>query len=316
MKVSNLVSSVSKSSKYILKFIIPYNLVILSKQWRQEPPRWETLKRPQSWETLKKELFAIGWLNELQQIDAIDFSYKEAINYLVNLDYESLFEAKGELGELAQSVSGSRGIIPGSIPESSLDFCSYFIGEYFTGQPLIGLHVGNFVGISLAFLTNVVKQLHDQSIIVSIDPNVKHRGIRNPLNLVVGLLNKFGLQDNCLILTGYSLEMNSYYDAPSDNNLTTNFFDRGMSCAQQLKGLEMISPATFDFFLIDGNHESNYLKREIESANKLLKSGGLLLLDDIDEFWGDLQETYESIDETKYQKLGTDGRVGVLKKVF
>jgi len=55
------------------------------------------------------------------------------------------------------------------------------------------------------------------------------------------------------------------------------------------------------------------LKREIETADKLLKLGGLLILDDI-FFWNELQQAYESIDETKYQKLGTDARVGVLKK--
>jgi len=41
----------------------------------------------------------------------------------------------------------------------------------------------------------------------------------------------------------------------------------------------------------------------------------LLILDDISSFWNELQQAYESIDETKYQKLGTDARVGVLKKI-
>jgi len=43
------------------------------------------------------------------------------------------------------------------------------------------------------------------------------------------------------------------------------------------------------------------LKREIETADKLLKLGGLLILDDISSFWNELQQAYESIDETKYQ---------------
>lgn len=136
------------------------------------------------------------------------------------------------------------------------------------------------------------------------------------MNIVVGLLNRFGLQDNSLILTGYSLEMNSYYEPLSDSNLKLNFFDRGLSCAQQLKGLQMTSPASFDFFFIDGNHEEDYLRREIDSADKLLKSGGLLILDDANSYWGGIQKTYESIEETKYQKLGTDGRVGILKRMF
>ena len=76
----------------------------------------------------------------------------------------------------------------------------------------------------------------------------------------------------------------------------------------------MIAPGAFDFFLIDGAHEGNYLKREIETADKLLKSGGLLILDDINSYWDEIQEAYESIDTTKYQKLGTNGRVGILRK--
>jgi len=62
-----------------------------------------------------------------------------------------------------------------------------------------------------------------------------------------------------------------------------------------LKGLEKISR----FLRLMGNHEADYLKREIETADKLLKLGGLLIM--ISSFWNELQQAYESIDETKYQ---------------
>jgi len=295
MKMSILLS---KNFKDFLKFIIPYNLVVL---WSH---RTQSRHEAENWELKKKELFAIGWLKEQQQTSSTDFSYKEAINYLASLNCD--------LPELDA-------IIEGTIPESSLIFCASFIIEYFTGKPIIGLHVGNFVGISLSHFTHVVQKLHPESSIVSIDPNIQHRDIKNPLNIVIGLLNQFGLQNNCLILTGYSLEAGSYYEVnPNDtfDNSTTHFFDRGLSCAQQLKRLETISPGAFDFFLIDGNHEGSYLQREIETADKLLKLGGLLILDDVNLFWTDIQKTYESIDEKKYQKIGADGRVGILKKIF
>jgi hypothetical protein len=58
----------------------------------------------------------------------------------------------------------------------------------------------------------------------------------------------------------------------------------------------MIAQASFDFFLIDCNHEADYLKREIESVDKLLKLGGFLTLDDIFSFWNELQKIYDSIE--------------------
>ena len=296
-------NSVSSSFKYLLKFVIPYNVVAF---WQQlQTSHTETKQEPENWEAWKKELFAAGWLKELQQDSSTDYSYNEANKYLLGLGYPLILNPDGSFA--------------GALPESSLNFCASFIIEYFTGKPIIGLHVGNFVGISLTYLTNVVQKLHSESLMVSIDPNIQHRDIKNPMNIVVGLLNKFGLQNNSLILTGYSLEADTYYETnPNDtfDNPTTHFLDKGLSCAHQLKGLERMAPASFDFFLIDGNHEADYLKREIESADKLLKLGGLLILDDIYSFWPELQETYSSIDETKYQKLGTDGRIGVLKKIF
>jgi hypothetical protein len=295
-----MASSTSQSFKYLLKFVVPYNLVVL---WQQ---RIQRSNKAENWEIRKKELFSAGWLKELQQDSSTAYSYKEANNYLAGLGYPLELNPDGSFA--------------GALPESSLNFCASFIIKNFTGKPTIGLHVGNFVGVSLAYLTNVVQKIHPESLIVSIDPNIQHRNIKNPLNIVVGLLNKFGLQNNSLILTGYSLEADTYYEVNPkenfENNLTTSFFDRGLSCAQQLKGLEMIALASFDFFLIDGNHEANYLEREIKRADKLLKPGGFLILDDIYSFWTELQKIYESIDETKYQKLGTDGRIGVLKKLF
>ena len=77
----------------------------------------------------------------------------------------------------------------------------------------------------------------------------------------------------------------------------------------------MIYPGVFDFFFIDGSHEGSYLKREIQIVDKLLKIGGLLILDDINPYWNSVQEVYKTIDNTKYAKLGTDGSVGILKKI-
>lgn len=279
----------TKKLKQLLKYIIPYNFVVL---WTAKS------RRNRTWKTVEKKLLEQGALRTIEAQDTEPFNYDKAVNYLVE-----------------QKCADAYTIMEGSIPEASLDFCVPFICELYQGRPLLGIHVGNFVGLSLAFFANLTRTLHSDSRLVSIDPNIRHRGVANPLNTVIGLLNRFGLQDNCLILTGYSLEVNPYVEKQAGNNPLISAFDQGLSCAQQLQGLAMISPASYEFFVIDGNHLGSYLTREIASADRLLKPGGLLILDDITPYWGDIQEVYETIDPTRYHKLGSDGRVGILKKI-
>ncbi|GAB4411444.1 MAG: hypothetical protein Fur0044_05420 [Anaerolineae bacterium] len=278
-----------KKLKQLLKFIVPYHFVVL---WTSKS------RRNRTWKMVEKKLLEQGALKTIEAPRTETFTYNKAINYLVE-----------------QKCSDSYTILEGSIPEASLDFCVPFICDLYQGRPLLGIHVGNFVGLSLAFFANLIRTLHPESRLVSIDPNIRHRGVANPLNTVVGLLNHFGLQDNCLILTGYSLEINPYIEKQPDNNPLISAFDQGLSCTQQLQGLAMISPAAYEFFVIDGNHLGAYLTREIASADRLLKPGGLLILDDITPYWGEIQEIYETIDPTRYHKLGSDGRVGILKKI-
>lgn len=292
------VHTLSRRCKSLVKSVLPYQLVIYlakKKQARREQLTWEVWKR---------QLFTAGWLTELRPDAAADYSYQRANDYLAELGYP-----------LERNPDGC---FAGTLSESSLAYCASFLREQFTGAPLLGLHVGNFIGVSLAYLARVVQKLHPESLIVSIDPNVQHRAVKNPLNVVVGLLNHFGLQNNAMLLTGYSLEPGAYYEVhpekSQEDNTLTRFFDRGQSCAQQLKGLEKLASRSFDFFLIDGNHEAEYLAREIDSADRLLKPGGLLILDDVYPFWPEIQRTYKAIDRNRYDRVGTDGRVGVLKK--
>jgi hypothetical protein len=37
---------------------------------------------------------------------------------------------------------------------------------------------------------------------------------------------------------------------------------------------------------------------------------------DANSYWTSIQEAYEAIEEIKYKKLGTDGRVDILKKIL
>ena len=98
----------------------------------------------------------------------IPYSYSAAINFLTS------------------SGLSQRQVIGGSIPEPSLSFCSKVLDEFLLttdGRPLIGLHVGNFLGVSLSHFVNYVRQRNDKSVVVSIDPDLNTEGSKIRKNM-------------------------------------------------------------------------------------------------------------------------------------
>jgi hypothetical protein len=71
-------------------------------------------------------------------------------------------------------------VINGSMPEASLELIASSLRSEFGEKEIIGVHVGNFVGISLAHIADAVKSMNSNSLILGIDPNLTHRGIENP----------------------------------------------------------------------------------------------------------------------------------------
>jgi SAM-dependent methyltransferase len=198
-------------------------------------------------------------------------------------------------------------VIAGSIPERSLDYCCRELEQRIKARPVVGLHIGNFVGVSLCHITDFVRRLDERSTIVSVDPNLYPRGIKNPLEKVISCLNRYDLQSNSLILTGYSLEK-STSNAP-DPDAT---FDQEFSCENQLPQLARLMPECFDFAVIDGNHDDEYLTREIVAIDRVLKPGGLLVFDDVN--WGSVGGVYQTLDPHGHERLATDGRIGLVMK--
>jgi hypothetical protein len=86
----------------------------------------------------------------------VPYSYSEAIEFL---------SARG-------LVRGQ--LVGGSIPESTLAYCSKSLDDLIPrdDRPLVGLHVGNFLGVSLSHFVNYVRQRNEKSVVVSIDPNL------------------------------------------------------------------------------------------------------------------------------------------------
>ena len=229
------------------------------------------------------------------------FKYDEAVQYIVGLH-----------------VAPEDQIRKASIPEGSLEYLSNFFKDCFTGnKPLVALHVGNFVGISLVWLASCLKRFHKDSLVVSIDPNISHLGVRYPLDVVTRIANYYSLQKNILFLVGYSLESNLRNDVGTLQSDSHRNLKPDISFENVLKNLTLLSHGNYDLALMDGNHDASYLRREIDCLYDLLGERGLLVLDDVSDYWqqrAGLKDVYEEINKTRFVKEGTDGRVGVLRK--
>jgi hypothetical protein len=122
--------------------------------------------------------------------------------------------------------------------------------------------------------------------ICTIDPNMPHRNIKNPLIIMNHLVNHYEFVDNSLIILGYAIP--------------------------QMKIFEKIG-AKFNFILIDGKHDEHSVKNEVLQADKILKDGGFIILDDIDH-WDGPKYVYQNFPLENYIKVICDTRAGILMK--
>lgn len=229
-----------------------------------------------------------------------DFSVEDAVRFMVSrgLDEEQVRQ--------------------GSMPRSSLAFVSERLEEALpNGQPLFAVHVGNFVGISLGFFTALLRDKHPDSVVVSIDPNVNHRGIDNPNGHVIALLERHGLLSNSLIIPGYTLEQNRGYAQKLEQDDPLHVWRTEAACEQVLANLAALCGRKFDLVLLDGHHSGGYLERELTAARQLLNDGGVLAVDDVTAGkWEGVVRAFEAAQynsEQPLETLGQDGRVGILK---
>ncbi len=190
-----------------------------------------------------------------------------------------------------------------SIPVESLDFVVRLVER----GP--GLHVGNYAGVSLAYLAGRVDGL-----IVAVDPNVPHRGLKHGQDSVVRLLTAAGVQDRVVVICGYSRSKN-----PSNQGAVVGGYDPARAWADEfapecvLANLGQLG-VQFGWALLDGNHEPNYLRAELADLEPLLVGDGLVFLDDCSESWPEIRDVFRSVPDG-WCVEATDGRMGVLRRV-
>jgi hypothetical protein len=204
-----------------------------------------------------------------------------------------------------------RQVRDGSIPQASLDFVEALLRRGLPAdRPLVGLHVGNFVGVSLAHLADVLRSLHSESIVVAVDPNVTHRGVRRPAEHVAALLDHFELLSNVIMIEGYTLhqDLNEGWEIDAQSS-----YRNDRRCEHILPNLARLATGQLDVALIDANHDGRYLAEELTVVRDLLRQGGVVVLDDVVEGnFDEIVEVFRSAAERSMTELGRDGRVGVL----
>jgi hypothetical protein len=207
----------------------------------------------------------------------------------------------------------------GSIPAESLGFVHDAIAAEFPAEtPLQALHIGNFVGVSLAGLSAAVLGVSRDSLVVSIDPNIPHIGIDEPQSHVLALLAHFGLQRANLVACGYTLEK-----TPGSDALDVAGYDPAAAWEHEPAGENALLHfqrlgARFDLALVDGSHIGDYARRELRILGQMIRPGGLVFLDDVSESWSELLDLFAEATSSPgawpFERAGYDGRVGILRR--
>jgi hypothetical protein len=156
--------------------------------------------------------------------------------------------------------------------------------------------------------------MNAQSAIVSIDPELPHRGVLDTGGTVTKLLRHLNLQDMVVRVTGYSLHKSISNDGivfcgydPYEH------FDTEDAPEFALSNLLRLLRERVAFVLLDGNHEPDYLRDEIRVAVELLIQGGVILIDDVD--WPELgQEWHDATERYSLHGFQIGTRTGVLRK--
>ncbi|MCK9248604.1 MAG: class I SAM-dependent methyltransferase [Solirubrobacteraceae bacterium] len=283
----------------LLRDLLPYGLVTAIQRRRSEREREQLLR------------------DRRTRLDAAAARAEGAPSDVRAWDYETAIALLVERGLAEQEVRD------GSMPAASLERCATAVREHLpTDRPLVGLHVGNFVGVSLASTAALLRDRHPDSVVVAIDPDISHRGIVRPASYVLWLLRRFGLQDRVLVATGYSLEAtlgNDGIGSWDDDASPWEDLADGLASEQALPRLATVAGGRLDLALLDGNHDAEYLGRELDVVADLLRPGGLLVLDDVDpDAWADIADTFSALfdgADGRFERIDADGRVGVARRV-
>lgn len=169
-----------------------------------------------------------------------------------------------------------------SIKPAVLDQIISWIGAN-CGRPVVGVHVGNLLGVSLAVLGSAAKDLDENSVILAIDPDLPCRGYERMQEAVTRVLRELDIEDVVLRLAGYSLHKSVRNEGRVDDEIVAQW---------QLSNLTKLIRGKVDFVLLDGNHNGMYVEEEVMVCHRLLKPGGAIFIHDITRHYPGLQKAF------------------------
>jgi hypothetical protein len=202
------------------------------------------------------------------------------------------------------------------LPESLAFIRATIVDAFRDDRPLWALHVGNFVGVSLAAVASALREVHPESLTISVDPNIPHLGVDDPQSHALALLTSFGLQRSNLVVCGYTFEKTPGSDAlPVEGYEVEEAWSREAACENALPNLARTG-AQFDVAVLDGAHIGSYARRELELLVRLIRPGGLVFLDDVDATWKEIEAVFDeaAAGALPVERFDHDGRVGVLRR--
>ncbi|MFN3231046.1 MAG: class I SAM-dependent methyltransferase [Alphaproteobacteria bacterium] len=289
--------------KSLLRDILPYGVITRRRRAKAERTREALLATRPDYHERRRKLLAEYNDYRASQSSAGDikpFDYENAVRSLVALGLDE------------EKVRRS------TIPESGLKFALSTLEKNLDiGRPVTALHVGNFLGISLCALAGFLRDANPDSMVVAIDPNITHVGINAPHRYVSKLAEDYGLLSTILPIASFSWERNAgdfETTKPDQLDIENPYDDLAFDNALPLL-TRCTAPHSFGVALIDGFHEADYLENELTMIRPLLTDGAIVILDDVNDAWADLKALYQGLDQQQWTDLGTDGRLGVLKKV-
>lgn len=282
-------------ARRVLSWVIPYGAVRLYRHRCDEREGYALAASISAERRERLDRYA-------QRVDPQAYDYEASIALLVSmgLDEDQVRDA--------------------SVPEASLEWIATRLRAELSHQtraPVV-LHVGNFVGVSLVYITHVLRELHPDALVISVDPGMPHRNVEQPELHVREQLQTFGLTANSIVINGYSRLGNARNDgltALGDVVFPQRAAGIDAACEEVVPNLARLLGPTIDAVMLDGNHDGIYLRDELEPVARLLRPRGLLVLDDVTQGWKDIAEVFESLRvSSTFDGLEYDGRVGVARR--
>lgn len=182
--------------------------------------------------------------------------------------------------------------IEGSITWNRASALAEFI---YSARPNHILEVGSFLGMSSNFFMSIISEWEGR--LTSIDPNVRHRVFDNPRQFYKEVNNKW--LDKITIIDAFwmnntSIESGWWDYQNREPKKDLNQINAIISNIPVINDSNLSSYISneIDMAFIDGAHDYDSVISDFIGLSRIIKDGGAVIFDDVDEYW---PETYRAV---------------------